>query len=59
MVYSAGSRDKQGAERAAWVPAMSHVLIRMLVMRIGSVGRNSLICTLMICELFNKYIILH
>lgn len=26
MVYSAGSRDKQGAERAAWVPAMSHVL---------------------------------
>lgn len=59
MVYSAGRRDKQGAERAAWVLAMPHVSIRMLVMRIGPVGRNSLICTLMICELLNKYIILH
>lgn len=31
---------------------MSCVLIMTLVMRISPVGRNSLICTLVICELF-------
>ena len=31
---------------------MSCILIMMLVMRISPFGRNSLICTLVMCELF-------
>lgn len=57
MVFSSGGIViDRGHKRVSRVSVMFCILVQMPIIRVGPIGRNSLICTLTICEFFSKHL---